>query len=93
MKSSYTHSPIRLPTLTFLPGGGAVCRATMTRTWGNSSSRGSQPERKQLNHLARVQSSHAGAGWMREHALELGTIEHPIRSPSRAQVDPGLVSR
>jgi hypothetical protein len=82
-----------LPTLTFLPGGGAACRATMTRTWGNPSSRCSQPERKQLNNFACVLSSHACAGWMSEHALELWPLEHPIRSPPCDQVDSSLVSR
>jgi hypothetical protein len=32
-------------------------------------------------------------GGMSEHALELLTLEHPIRSPPRDQVDPCLVSR
>ncbi len=45
---------------------------------------------KQLNDFASAQSSHACAWWMSEHALELGPLEHPIRSPPRDQVDPCL---
>ncbi len=42
---------------------------------------------KQLNDLARVQSSHACTWWMSEHTLELGALKHAIRSSPRDQVD------
>jgi hypothetical protein len=74
----------------------ARCRSSMPSDndthLGEALLEGKPASIKQLNDLASVQSSHACAWWMSEHPLELGTLEHPIRSPRVIRETPASTS-